>query len=194
MAGWPGVQAELSERGRRRRRRCGGGVQGQVKLGIRVCPPRPWYLPVRGRGRTAVPGGTLTAPAVAIRRRARTPGTAGHAETPSVVRGSHARQTSTTTETGSLSQTAHTATSGLLARRAAAKIAAYDARLSAGALFPLPSGLNPQAAAAEPPGYRIQAPFQSPVARTAKLAGQLLSHPCPAVRHRDTALPAAKQR
>src|SRR6202042_2549053 len=106
------------------------------------------------RGRTMVPGGTFTAPAVAIRRRARTPGTAGHAETPSVVRGSHARQTSITTATRSSSRTADTATDGLLARGAATKIAADCVRRSAGALFPhLPA--STQVAVAEPPGYGI---------------------------------------
>src|ERR1700677_51286 len=58
-------------------------------------------------------------------------------KTPSVVRGSHARQTSTTTANGLKSRTAHTATGGLLARGAAAKIATLTARLSAGCCIPV---------------------------------------------------------
>ena len=42
----PGVQAELGERGRGGLRRRGGGVQGQVKLGIRFGAPWPWGLRV----------------------------------------------------------------------------------------------------------------------------------------------------
>jgi hypothetical protein len=74
----PVVQAELGERGRRGLRRRRSGVQGQVKLGVRFGAPRPWGLRLPGRG--AMPGGALTTSAVAIRRRARTPGTMGHAE------------------------------------------------------------------------------------------------------------------
>ncbi len=76
----PVVQAELGEGGRRRLRRRRGGVQGQVKLGMRFGPARLWWLRVPGRGRSAMPGGAFTASAVAIRRRTRTPGTVGHAE------------------------------------------------------------------------------------------------------------------
>jgi hypothetical protein len=52
------------------------------------------------------------------------------------------------------------ATGGLLARGAAAEIAAYGARLSAGGLFPVPSGLNPRWLRLSYPGYGIEAPFQ----------------------------------
>jgi hypothetical protein len=94
----------------------------------------------------------------------------GACGTPSVVRGSHARQTSTTT--GSLCRTAHTATGGLLARGAAAKIAACGARLSAGALFPVLIASGGRRAAvrcrsAQQPGCHGWPPGPRPAARSA---------------------------
>ena len=140
----PGVQAELSERGRRRaatprRRRPGPGqARNTVLPAAAVGPAGAWPRPDRGAWRYA------HRPGCSDPKTRADVWNCGACETPSVVRGSHARQTSTTTATGSLSRTAHTATGGLLARGAAAKIAAHGARLSAGALFPGPSGLNPR--------------------------------------------------
>ena len=62
----PGVQAELGERGRRRLRCRGGGVQGEIKLGMRFNAPRPGGPGVLGRGRSAALGGALAASAVAV--------------------------------------------------------------------------------------------------------------------------------
>ena len=72
----PGVQAELGEGGRGGRRRRGGGVQGEIELGVRFGPRRAW-----GPGGTAAPGATVpgTTLAVALGRRARTPGSVRHA-------------------------------------------------------------------------------------------------------------------
>src|ERR1035438_2950725 len=78
-----GVQAEFGEGGRRRLRGRRGGVQGQVKLGMRLDalgagdrsgPGAP------GRAHPAARGGALAASAITVRGHARTPGTVGHAE------------------------------------------------------------------------------------------------------------------
>ena len=112
----PVVQPEFGERGRRRLRRRGGGVEGLVKLGIRFGTRGPWTLRVPGCGWAAASGAALSAPAVTGRRRARTPGTMGHAENSIVVQGSHARQTSKTNGKSANAAGLFAATSGLPAR------------------------------------------------------------------------------
>src|ERR1035438_535932 len=77
------VHAEFGEGGRRRLRGRRGGVQGQVKLGMRLDalgaggrsdPGAP------GRAHPVALGGALAASAITVRGHARTPGTVGHAE------------------------------------------------------------------------------------------------------------------
>ena len=154
----PGVQAEFGERGRRRLRCRGGGIQGQIKLGMRFNAPRPGCPGLLGRGRTAALGGALAASAVAIGRRARTPGTVGHAE--NSIGGSGV---ACSTDVNDNDRTADSA--GLLAQRPAGCSPAERRRRSppcvqgyqSGVVFPIASGFTPSPSrmaspAPSPPG------------------------------------------